>query len=397
MALTVSPTFPPPPNSAPYAIGREWCMGDSLGIINANFNNFDTRLELLSGQINILRQPGQIYFYVNSETVPSVWRGTPVQPGNDATANGTTTSPFKTLAACLDHIYKSRDLNGVQFYICLAAGTYQGCTISGMPPGSGIISRPIQPNLQEAFINIAGDSELTTFITQLQITNTLWGTFYITNGAYVIFDQVTFRYNPNNPFIPTAQPGSGFNTNFDVITVSHQSNVTMFNCTFEAVEMALTTRNPQETLTRYFVVNVYSNLFSRNTTIKNVKFGTPGNPSVFGRYFMQAYRSVVTFGGYMRLQNSPRFSAFAEPSQGAHYVHQGSFQWEGSFGSQLGNQGGEGDFRDNYLPGQARNYLLKQDGPYNFCSLRNQVPTNAFRTAYSASHDNTVYNRIGYF
>jgi len=42
MALFVSNTFPPPPNLAPYAIGREWCIGDTVGIFNTNFTYFDT-------------------------------------------------------------------------------------------------------------------------------------------------------------------------------------------------------------------------------------------------------------------------------------------------------------------------------------------------------------------
>ena len=47
--LTTTSTFPPTtfPN-VPYNIYKEWCMGDSLDVINANFKNFDDRLVTLS-------------------------------------------------------------------------------------------------------------------------------------------------------------------------------------------------------------------------------------------------------------------------------------------------------------------------------------------------------------
>lgn len=47
MPLNTDPNFPPSGN-APYAINREWCMGDSLGYMNANFDNFDTRINTVS-------------------------------------------------------------------------------------------------------------------------------------------------------------------------------------------------------------------------------------------------------------------------------------------------------------------------------------------------------------
>jgi len=53
MALTVTTQFPPPPNAAPYAIDRDWCIGDSLGIINANAGYFDTKINTLESLINL--------------------------------------------------------------------------------------------------------------------------------------------------------------------------------------------------------------------------------------------------------------------------------------------------------------------------------------------------------
>jgi hypothetical protein len=43
MALNTDPNFPPSGNP-PYAINREWCLGDSLFFLNRNFENFDNRL-----------------------------------------------------------------------------------------------------------------------------------------------------------------------------------------------------------------------------------------------------------------------------------------------------------------------------------------------------------------
>lgn len=43
MALNYDSNFPPGGN-APFAIDRTWCLGDSLGYINANSVNFDSRI-----------------------------------------------------------------------------------------------------------------------------------------------------------------------------------------------------------------------------------------------------------------------------------------------------------------------------------------------------------------
>lgn len=52
MALNNDPAYPPTgfPNTGPYRIHPDWCMGDSLTIINNNFENFDTRIFTLSSQ-----------------------------------------------------------------------------------------------------------------------------------------------------------------------------------------------------------------------------------------------------------------------------------------------------------------------------------------------------------
>jgi hypothetical protein len=49
MALNTSPVFPPVGNP-PFRINREWCVGDSLAYMNANFENFDNRILSLSSQ-----------------------------------------------------------------------------------------------------------------------------------------------------------------------------------------------------------------------------------------------------------------------------------------------------------------------------------------------------------
>jgi len=49
MPLNTDPVFPPSGNP-PYRINREWCIGDSLAYMNANFENFDNRILSLSSQ-----------------------------------------------------------------------------------------------------------------------------------------------------------------------------------------------------------------------------------------------------------------------------------------------------------------------------------------------------------
>jgi hypothetical protein len=51
MALNTDPNFPPSGNP-PYAINREWCLGDSLFFLNRNFENFDSRIDSLSSNTN---------------------------------------------------------------------------------------------------------------------------------------------------------------------------------------------------------------------------------------------------------------------------------------------------------------------------------------------------------
>jgi hypothetical protein len=53
MALNTDPNFPPSGNP-PYAINREWCLGDSLFFMNQNFNNFDSRITTLNSSVTSL-------------------------------------------------------------------------------------------------------------------------------------------------------------------------------------------------------------------------------------------------------------------------------------------------------------------------------------------------------
>lgn len=43
MSLNTDPAFPPS-GLPPYAINRNWCMGDTVSIFNNNFENFDSRI-----------------------------------------------------------------------------------------------------------------------------------------------------------------------------------------------------------------------------------------------------------------------------------------------------------------------------------------------------------------
>jgi hypothetical protein len=80
MALNNDPNFPPS-GPAPYFINREWCIGDSLTILNNNANNFDTRLELLSTQAISL-------VFVTPSTTP--YTVAPLDSGKTVLTNFTT-------------------------------------------------------------------------------------------------------------------------------------------------------------------------------------------------------------------------------------------------------------------------------------------------------------------
>lgn len=92
-----------PSNNAPYEIGREWCMGDSLGYINANTSYFDTQYTGITGQIADLNarvnslSAGALNFFRATESYPITYTDTDMlvttqyvnQTGNP-TANSTT-------------------------------------------------------------------------------------------------------------------------------------------------------------------------------------------------------------------------------------------------------------------------------------------------------------------
>jgi alpha-tubulin suppressor-like RCC1 family protein len=56
MALNINIAYPPLgfPNTGPYRIHQDWCIGDSLNIINNNFEHFDTYLISLSSLVSTI-------------------------------------------------------------------------------------------------------------------------------------------------------------------------------------------------------------------------------------------------------------------------------------------------------------------------------------------------------
>lgn len=80
MALTNTTTLPPNTYpQVPYSIYKEWCMGDSLGVINANFQHFDDKVSQLTTANNSLAQqfsvttpPGAILSFAR-QTPPIGW------------------------------------------------------------------------------------------------------------------------------------------------------------------------------------------------------------------------------------------------------------------------------------------------------------------------------------
>jgi hypothetical protein len=67
MALNNSAVFPPIGN-APYRINREWCIGDSLGYINANSENFDNRIITLETKTNTGSTSSPLY-HINNKLI----------------------------------------------------------------------------------------------------------------------------------------------------------------------------------------------------------------------------------------------------------------------------------------------------------------------------------------
>lgn len=327
--------------------------------------------------------------YVNQATSTAFWRGTSVAAGNDSTADGSVTKPFKTLIACLQYVYSGINFKGGAVSIRLCPGMYQGTTVSGMPVGTGTAG------IENNKIYIQGSSASTSYISQFLYNTTNWRHMQI-EAANIYFEEVTFRYDPSLPFVETAGPGTGFQTLYAVIFAYNHSTVTFANCTFEAVPMCLTTANPQETLTRYIHLDNYTVCTIGNITINNFLNGT-GATTTMGRYFWISYRCRVNMVGTVTLQNGPRFSAFCEPSQGTYYEQTGSFSWSGSFGTKLGGGSNTNYPGDGYLPNRPNNFLVKQDGPHCRSRLKNIVPTNALQTAYPIGTETANFNQISWY
>ena len=58
MPYNTDSSFPPAGNPV-YRIDREWCMGDSLGYLNSNFQSLDSRVDTLSTEIQAVNSTVQ--------------------------------------------------------------------------------------------------------------------------------------------------------------------------------------------------------------------------------------------------------------------------------------------------------------------------------------------------
>jgi len=72
MALNNDTNFPPQ-GGAPYRLNREWCVGDSLGYINANSENFDDRLISVEDKTNIANTSSPLYKLNNILTTAPIF------------------------------------------------------------------------------------------------------------------------------------------------------------------------------------------------------------------------------------------------------------------------------------------------------------------------------------
>lgn len=398
MASVLTPSLP---LTGPWLIDREDCIGDSLVNINANTNNFAYRLDQFRQPLNTT------VIYVNDGAGSATYNGPggPVSVtagGNDSTGNGSTTAPFKTLKKAVEYLY-SRDANLNSFVaIRLCPGNYMGCSIANYGVGTGVVKG--QLDWQDGGLLIQGSTN--SYINQFQPYSTPSPLFthLMIRNSLVIIDGVTFRYRHSvNPFTPTATAGGGTLTNYHVVNIDQTSRVDFFNTVFESIPQVLTTNSPQQAYAKYVSVSNFSTVTFSDITINNTSvdnFGAVGN-NANARYFILPYNSNIYMYGNCTLQNGPRFSAFIEPARASNFYQEGGFAWVGAFGSQLGSGGGDRLFDANpvpastrdYLPGQAKNYIVKQDGPHGNALYvwAAGYPANSYGAAYSQASMTTWF------
>jgi len=404
MATAQTPALPPSelnPNKF-YNINREDCIGDSLVNINANAN-------ALAYRINQLRQPlNSTIIYVNASTSSVTYNGpggSQSVSGYTAPGNGSPAAPFQTLQEALEAVYtKDVNLNGAVF-IRLCPGSYDGCIISGNPVGVGILKTTTLTSLIQGRIYIQGSSTSNTFINQIKVLSDLYTHMYIDN-ANVVFDTVTFRYRhagSSYQFVATAGAGTGSLTDYNFVRIDNGSRVDFLNTVFESMPSVLSTDSPQQTWGIYvrlfnFSTATFTNITISNTIVEN--FGTLGL-AANARYFIKPNNSNVFMYGSCTLTSTqspthvgPRFSAFVEPANGSNFYQETGFTWSGSFGSRLGSGGGDRLFNQNpsssgrdYLPGEAKNYIVKHDGPHGESKYvwTASIPLNSYGAAYATA------------
>jgi hypothetical protein len=392
------------------------CIGDSLVTINNNSQNLDTAVQELSGKVRTFTLSQDNTYYVNSSTSTSSWQGTvTVNGGNDNTADGSPTAPFRTLSACAEFFYNKKDLGGGGLTIRLCPGSYRGAFFRGpsvgantTTPGFNTAIPGIENPIVSWHLSIVGSNQADTFINQYK-EGTFWSGSGI-NWRHLNFERmhanvqnVTFRYNPS------IDPIEGTDTilrTYNMVTGNYNSYINVNNVTFESAPDILAGLRGQTTnnftVPELISIGNKSYLNLGNITIDNRVNGViNSSTNATGRIFLSIYNhSLGYLYGTLTLSNSPKFNVIFYVGAYGRLIQEAvfwsaqplseQFNWSGSFGTRIGTNNNEAFGTDNFRKSNIGNYLVFND-LYSSISVRSALPGNALPRVRSAANDATIY------
>jgi hypothetical protein len=190
MPLNTDPNFPPFGNP-PYAIDREWCLGDSLFYLNRNFDFFDTKILTLSSAFPV--QANNIAS--NAVTTPKLAAGavTNEKLANAAVAannmSGNQTGPAPAFAIRAWAQWAGTAVNGsvpftggnVLDVNRTASGTYRVTFNTPMPDTNYAIS-------------VASSNNLDRMDTNTARTNSFFSVDFFSGGGTAVYTAVNPAY-----------------------------------------------------------------------------------------------------------------------------------------------------------------------------------------------------------
>jgi len=395
------------------------CIGDSLDTINNNSENLDTAIQSLSGKVRTLTLSPDNIFYINSSTTSASWRGTVlVSGGNDSNGDGSTATPFRTLSACAEYIYNTKDLGGGGIRIRLCPGSYKGIFFRG--PGVGATTTT--PSFNSAFpgieiptatsyITIEGSNKADTFINQYK-EGTFWSGSGI-NWRHLHFERVgasvnnvTFRYN--SAVDPIEGSASSLRV-YNMLVGNAGSNINVSDTVFESAPdiLAGVQGQPTSNFTTPELILIVgrSALSMSNITIDNQINGSANSAAnATGRMFLNlSDYSLAYLGGTFTLLNNPRFNAIFYLGAYCRVIQDPAnfwvgtpislkFSWVGTFGTRVGTNTNEGFTINNWRKSNIGNYLIYND-QYSEAFITAAIPGNALARSRSTASDASIFSR----